>query len=767
MGVHCGLAYPRGDGYVAMAVHQAARVVAAAHGGQVLVSEQVEEAARGVAGIGLTALGRFRLRDFDAPVRLFQVVGERLPDEFPSVRALPAEGHNLVRPPTNFVGRDDALAAVNELLGPGRVVSVVGPGGMGKTRLVTELGLRVAPGWPDGVWFIDLSVVREAALIPATVAAAVGCPVAADEEPWPAVLTCLCQQEALLIFDNCEHLIEGAARHVADVTRECPSVGVLATSREPLGLQHEQVWRLAPLPTTGPSMTPATELFAARARAVRPAFELDATSTPIVTAICNRLDGLPLAIELAAARVAVLSPAEILAGLEDRFRLLRNRDRTVAERQRTLEALLDWSYKLLSVGEQAALRRLGVFAASFDVETATAALADDTLDAYDVPELIWALADKSLISVEPSANATRYRLLDSIRAFALGRLDDRGEVESTAARIADWYLKQLGPWVPVDALVMSLTTTEIDNLRGLIPLTAKANPARAQCLACSIPRFHRNQGTVAAGVVETQHELDRTAHAGPERVELLSRLVDLLAESGDAETALQVADEVAVLGRAVGPPAWSPHQVEYALCAAFLSSGDNSRVVQIVQHALSTANDDNTRSWLLNKLGLAANALGDLKMAYDAGHEALVLDKKNGWDMSAAVDHGNLAEAEIRRGAFAAAAQHQRVTLEVAAQTGMQIPIAFSMVLAARLEGHHARWSTGVRLHAKADSMLGRLGFVMMESDRRLSAEMLHTARGQLGETAYDAERRVGEQLSLPEAIELTDAVLLAVAAGD
>ena len=322
-------------------------------------------------------------------------------------------------------------------------MSIVGPGGVGKTRLVTELGLRLADDWPGGVWFVDLSVISDPSSSTSR-----------SPRPWvvprgeraarSTLLDDLSARAALIIFDNCEHVVDDVASIVDAILVRCPGVGVITTSRISLGRADEVVWRLGPLQTeamrcsrrSSCSSSEPTRSTGPSQRDRRRPGDRQHLSTPRRSPAGHRVGG--------GARDRA-HPAEIDAGLEDRFRLLRGRDRTAPERQRTLEALLDWSYELLSDDEQTALCRLGVFAASFDTETATAALAADELDAYDVPELVWSLADKSLIVVEPAANATRYRLLDSIRHYARRHLEDRGATAATARRLASWYLDRLGP----------------------------------------------------------------------------------------------------------------------------------------------------------------------------------------------------------------------------------------------------------------------------------------------------------------------------------
>ena len=442
IGLHSGLAAPHAGAYRALAVHQAARVMSAAHGGQVLLSAASVVRLSRLDDVSVLPLGRFRVRDFDEPVQLFELSGHGLPTEFPAVRALPADGHNLVPPPTSFRGRDQEVHDVIAELVPGGLVTLTGPGGVGKTRLATEIGMQVADHWPDGAWLVDLAPIDDPALIPVAVGSAVGAPSRGGDR-WTEVLDHLHERQALLIFDNCERLAGACGVALDKLLAACPACGALATSRVPLSVHREQVWRIGPLdlpgrdlPATRASAGPAVELFLDRVAAVRRDVALDEATVPTIVEICRKLDGLPLALELAAARLAALSPDEVLQGLSDRFRLLRSHNPTIPERQRTLEALLEWSDRLLDDRERACLRRMAVLGSSFSIGAATAAAASREVPAYDVPELVWSLVDKSLVAADLTANATRYRLLESVRDFARRRLDDHGETESTAVLIA-------------------------------------------------------------------------------------------------------------------------------------------------------------------------------------------------------------------------------------------------------------------------------------------------------------------------------------------
>ena len=479
MGIDAGLAYPRGDDYVALSVHQTARVESAAHGGQILLSARAVELVGDVTGADLRPVGTFRVRDFDEPLELFQVHADGLDALFPAVRAVPADRHNLSRPPTSFVGRAGQVADLAGLVLPGRLVTVVGPGGVGKTRLVTETGLEVAEGWHDGVWFVDLSPIDDASLVPAAIASAVGASVPADADAWSAVLAHLRDRRALVILDTAEHLAEALVPRVAELLATCPEIAVLATSRVPLGVPGEQLCRLDPLETVGDGDQPsALELFAERAAAVDRTFRLDDITRPIVTAICVAVDGLPLAIELAAARVGVLSLAEIQAGLEDQFRFLRSRDRSIPERQRTLDASLGWSARLLDPAERDLLARLGVFVGSFGLAEATAVA--DLADPDEAPELVWSLADSSLVSVDRSSGTTRYRLLGSVQAFARRELEAEHRLVPTAERLGHWYVTRFFEGKRFRRDRLAEMQTSVDNMRGVLAVIADTEEEAAR-----------------------------------------------------------------------------------------------------------------------------------------------------------------------------------------------------------------------------------------------------------------------------------------------
>lgn len=453
VGLHTGDVQLRdGRNYIGTTVNRAARVRDLAHGGQIVMSHATHElVADSLPEAASTRdLGVHRLRDLSRPERIHELHHPDLRTRFPPLRSLDRVPNNLPTSLTSFVGRARELADVRAELARTRLLTLTGSGGAGKTRLALQLAGAAADGFGDGAWFVDLSSSRSTDDLDRLVTAALGLgehPADAIRESIVAFVT---SRSLLLVLDNCEQLVGAVAELVALVLERSPGVVVLATSREPLGVPGEVTWRVPSLsvpPLEDPvalesiGTSDAVALFIERAHAVRPNFAVTADNAGAIARICQRLDGIPLAIELAASRVRVLPAADIAAALDDRFRLLGVGPRTALPRQATLRASLDWSYDLLTDTEQTLFARLGIFVEGFTLDAAERVCADDGIPARSVLDLLDSLAQKSLVAVDP--DAARYRLLETMRHYALDRLDDQGERELLSDRHLAYFAERL------------------------------------------------------------------------------------------------------------------------------------------------------------------------------------------------------------------------------------------------------------------------------------------------------------------------------------
>jgi len=767
MGIHSGLAVPRGHSYVSMAVNQGSRVIETAHGGQIVVTQDSEFIVTPSLEVGLRPLGRFRLRDFPRPVRLYQVVGEGLQERFPALKAIPADQHNIVPKPTATIGRAETIAAVSERVAAGRAVTLTGPGGVGKSRIATDVGLAIASHWPDGVWFVELASVVEPDLLVGAVAETIGAPLHPGDARVDDALRHLETRQAVIILDNCEHLIEAANELVHRIQTVCQEVAIVVTSREPLHVLGEVVWHVNPLPVPVDSDspadvlgTPAGRLFVERGQGVRAGFEINPHNAAAVAEIVRRLDGLPLLIELAAAHLSAQSPNEILRGLEDSFVYLKGSDPHLSDRHRTMESLLGWSYRLLNDQEQAAFRRVSIFSAGFSSESASAAITAGDIRPGAVDELVWSLVDRSLVEPDFEADDTRYGLLETVRNYGRQHLEESGESGIVARGLAQWFLERVGPWLPSDTTWLGEVGIEIDNLRALIPLIPEADQDVAQQVACTIGRYHDTKQSFLEGIQELTRLANSLDHPSATRVVLLTTLSDLYLRTGQVDRARDLIAAAERLREEFGYPDWDDVAVERTRGEITRRSGDLNGAVEIARKALDGPLSDRGRSRMYNLLGTTSAALGDYETAYEACAHELELNKRLGYEGYVASAHGNLAEVALRLGDMPTAADHQRSCLNLAAAQGSSALVAFSLIVAARIAGWRKEWDNAVELHAKAEEQLEEIGLILYEDDLRQSQELLDNAREKLGEDGFSAASSRGQEASLTDVVMLADDVL-------
>ena len=503
IGIHSGDVHLRDEGnYIGPTINRAARLRDLAHGGQTVLSSAAEPLVvdQLPPEVTLTDLGSHPLRDLPRPERVSQLCHPDLQNEFPPLRSTNSSAAvGLPVLLTTFVGRRTDIRNIRESLVGNRLVTLTGAGGAGKTRLAVEIAAALAvdaTDYPDGIWYVDLAPLVDPDMVPLTVARALNLP----EQPGQLTIDVLARsirdRRLLLLLDNCEHLLDASAALITALLARCPELTVLTTSREPIGVPGAVSWRVPSLPLADE----AVELFADRARRIKPDFRIDADNVDLVTEICRRLDGLPLAIELAAARIRALTPTELLTSLRDTFRLLTGGARTAVRRQQTLQASVDWSHALLSEPEQVLFRRLAVFYGGFDLEAAQA-VAGDT-ERYQVLDQLTLLVDKSLVIADDGPVGTRYRLLETVRQYAQEKLHESREGNSVRSRHRDHYTAMAGMLDGAEhQLRLDRAGTEIDNLRAAFAWSRENSDAElALTLAASLLPLWLTRGLFTEGL---------------------------------------------------------------------------------------------------------------------------------------------------------------------------------------------------------------------------------------------------------------------------
>jgi predicted ATPase/class 3 adenylate cyclase/DNA-binding CsgD family transcriptional regulator len=556
MALHTGEAELRGEGnYFGPAVIRCARLRAIAHGGQVLVSQPTADLVEGrlPEGAALVDLGSHRLKDLGRPEQVFELRHPDLPGGFGPLPSLDSLPNNLPVQLTTFVGRRKELREAAGLLASTRLLSLTGAGGCGKTRLALQLAADAAESYPGGVWLVELAPVADPGRVAASIAAALG-ERDAGADTIEAIVSRLDAEAALLVLDNCEHLLDSAAVLVDVLLRRCPRLVIVATTREPLGVPGETGWRVPSLSLPGRfepvepealSQFDAVRLFLDRAARARPNFVLGVDNAPFVAQVCARLDGIPLAIELAAARVRAMTVEQVAAGLDDRFRLLTGGARTVLPRQQTLAASVDWGYALLGDPERVVFRRLSVFAGGFSLDAAEAVVAGDGVEPVEVLDLLLGLVDKSMVLADDTG---RYQLLDTLRQYGAARLLDAGETPAVRDRHLAWARAAVRD--PIEDGLRALriesapdVEVEIDNLRAAFEWAVLRDSADdARWIAATLIRWEATAGDTAEAVnLATRAQRVDGGDRGP-RLLVTSTLLLARYERGDFDGLRPVVD---------------------------------------------------------------------------------------------------------------------------------------------------------------------------------------------------------------------------------
>ena len=607
MGIHVGeVTIDEDDDYVGLAVHQAARISAAAHGGQILTSKAMQAQAepRVPPEVSLKSIGRFRLKDFPEPEDLFQLHHPDLPGDFPAPRTAPGVRHNLPKAISSFIGRDRDVAELAELLETARLVTLTGPGGCGKTRLAIEAASASLPVRPDGIWFVDLAPVSDRELVLSVAANAMGVQESRAASADSALIDFLSAGRPLVILDNCEHLIPTCAELAEKWLSACPGLTILVTAREPIGVEGEVIRRVGglqiPSDTDTGESSEAVQLFIERARSHEPEFESGERELAEIAHVTNRLDGIPLAIEMAAALVGTLSVGEILSRLDDRFRLLTGGGGRNLGRQQTLLATVDWSHDLLSEPERVLLRRLSVMSGSFSMEDVEAVCVGEGIDRAEVVTLLRRLVATSWVMRERGGDRAAYRLLETSRQYALDKLVSSSEAQTFRSKHSEWFadLAETGAESmlggPDQTRWFDRIGSELDNFRTALAWSlGDGDPALGLRLGAALSRFWEVRGHWTEG---------------------LGWLEDALARAPDAEDVLR--------GRAL-------------VAASFLAfyRGRLESARSMVTEGLAAAvraHDKATEARGLRFEAVIEQRIGDLAAAIDSAKKAVELSRAHG-----------------------------------------------------------------------------------------------------------------------------------------
>ncbi|WP_082279454.1 helix-turn-helix transcriptional regulator [Mycobacterium colombiense] len=667
IGLHSGEVQLRDEGnYVGPTINRTARIRDLAHGGQTVLSSATEALVieRLPTDAWVTDLGSYPLRGVPRPERVVQLCHPDIRNEFPPLRTPSAIGvQHLPVQLTTFVGRTAQIEEGRELLANNRLVTLTGAGGAGKTRLAVQIAATMADHFCDGIWYVDLAPITDPDLVPVAVARAFGLPDQPGRSTLETLIRSIGDRQILMVLDNCEHLLDATAALVVDLLGTCRHLTALATSREPIAVDGEITWRVPSLSLQDESI----ELFTERARRASPAFRITNDNTAVVEEICRRLDGMPLAIELAAAQVRALSVDEILEGLHDRFRLLTGGSRRAVRRQQTLHASVDWSHTLLTEPEQVLFRRLSVFMGGFDLEAVQAVAAGGDIRSHHILDQLALLVDKSLVVAESPRGRTRYRLLEMVRQFALEKLAESGEADAVRTRHRDHYTGIAvildNPTRDSHELMLERAETEIDNLRAAFAWSQEnANTEQAFTLASSLLPLWLARGRImeGAGWFDTilgDGSADSVEVAQPVRARALADRA-LLDAWGIALDSLDQAEEAVAIARRIDDPALLARALTACLgIAAYNAEVARPYFAEAIELA-RTLNDRWRLSQILGWQTYAATMAGDPVTADSIGEEGCALADSIGdhfmsrfcrnWKGTASYLQGNLVGEAAR-----------------------------------------------------------------------------------------------------------------------
>lgn len=782
MALHSGMAEARDSDYFGPTLNRVARLLAIGHGGQVLLSEVTQGLVREALpqNVSLKELGQHRLRDLSHPERVFQLVHINLPANFPPLKSLDTLPTNLPLQLTSFIGREKEIEEVKQLLSRTRLLTLTGSGGCGKTRLALQVAADLLDEYPDGIWLVELASLTAPALVPLTVASILN----VREEPGSSISQTLANalkgKRLLLVLDNCEHVLQACAQLANALLKVCPSVCILATSREGLGMAGEVIYHIPSLSVPDPNHLPPVEnllqyeavrLFAERALAAQPAFALTPGNAPALAQLCNRLDGIPLAIELAAARVRVLTVEQVASRLDDRFRLLTGGSRTVLPRQQTLRALIDWSYDLLTDTERLLLERLAVFQGGWTLEAVEALCAGMGIEEREILDLLTSLVDKNLVVCEPQGEQNRYRLLETVRQYARERLMESGESATLRGRHRDYFLRlaeAAAPKLngPEQTAWLERLETEHDNLRAALAwcLEEPGGMEVGLRLTKALKTFWQVRRHLSEGQVFYEAVLSRPDMQGhtPARALALHDRGMIAYTQGEYMAACSFYEESVVIWRELGDK-WGLASALLNLGIVTFAQGDNEAARLLHEESLTLSEELGDKLGLassLNNLGIVAETQGDYAWARAILERGLTIEREleNKSGLSRALH--NLGGVVYSQGDDEGARLLFEESLVLFRELGDRLAIGNSLNNLANIYDDQGKYGAAQALYEESLSC-----FEELENKRGIALALsnlsaLHCSQGNYGiARTYSVEcltlyRNLGEKLGIARVLE-------------
>jgi predicted ATPase len=783
MGLATGEAELREGDYFGAVLNRAARVMAAGHGGQVLLAEST---AGLLSGVDLVDLGPRRLRDLPTAVGVFQVRATGLRTEFPALRALDVSPGNLRAATTSFIGRESEVAELQAAVKAHRLVTLTGVGGVGKTRLALEVAARLADEFPDGVWFFELAAVTDPAAVPDAVAAVLGITQQPGKTVTESVAAALEGRVRLLVYDNCEHVVDSVADLVEAILSASATVTILATSREGLGVSDERLWRVPSLDVNAGTESAAVNLFLDRAQSVVSDFSLaQPGEADAVVEICRRLDGIPLAIELAASRMAAMTASEVRDRLDQRLRLLVGSRRGVSRHQ-TLRHAVQWSYDHLDDAEKALLDRCSVFAGGFDLQSACAVGGSDNPDDFTVLDLLDALVRKSLLVADRSSGRTRFSMLETIRQFAEEQLVARGEASEIRAAHSRYFAGReadiLALWdSPRQRDAYDWFAIELANLRTAFRWAADHGDLDVAAPIATYVGWLCGAVQTLEPIAWAEELIEPARAVDHPRLAILYAIASMCYMTGRIEEAVGYSDAgQIVLGRSREA---LPYGIEGALGGVYLAIGQPERCVALCRAQLARRRDTHVhiRAWLVCALALArsggeaidsadglleaAEATGNPSMrsiarlayglafrdadpvgALHAVGRGLVIAQDSGNRANASVLATVLARLEADHGDTVSAFDHLTLAIRNLNNAGDTTTIRVPLAILAALFDRLARYEPAATIAGFALSPLAAVAVP------EITTAITHL-RDVLGEATYESLAHKGETMTTAEMV--------------